>query len=331
MRPSLFMAIAWSVWVAAIGSAAAQAPATGGAPGYPAKPIRVINPYTPGGGIDAILRPLAQKMSENMKQPLVVDYRTGANGMIGLSAGAKSLPDGYTLVVGTTSALTMNPAVYSKVPYDSIRDFAPISNFAEAAFMLTAHPSVPAKNVKELIALARARPKEVTYASFGVGSINHFGTELFSAMTGIKMLNVPYKGTSPAIADLIAGHVMLIFESVQATVPHIRANRLRALGLAGAKRSAAAPDIPTIAESGVPGFELVSWYALLAPANTPRDIVTKLHGEIVKGLAASEVRERFESFGTEPVGSTPEALAAQIKSDLVKWEKVARTANIRAD
>jgi tripartite-type tricarboxylate transporter receptor subunit TctC len=329
MRFIAYVVTALAVSAAGTSVVQAQAPAAGSA--YPAKPIRVINPYTPGGGIDAILRPLAQKMSENLKQPLVVDYRTGANGMIGLSAGAKSPPDGYTLVVGTTSALTMNPAVYSKVPYDSLRDFSPISNFAEAAFMLTAHPSVPAKNVKELIALARARPKELTYASFGVGSINHFGTELFSAMTGVKMLNVPYKGTSPAIADLIAGHVMLIFESVQATMPHIRANRMRALGLAAPKRSAAAPDIPTIAESGVPGFELLSWYALLAPANTPRDIITKLHGETVKALATSEVRERFESFGTDPVGSTPEALAAQIRSDLAKWGKVARTANIRAD
>jgi tripartite-type tricarboxylate transporter receptor subunit TctC len=298
---------------------------------YPTKPIRVINPYTPGGGIDAILRPLAQKMSENLKQSIVVDYRTGANGMIGLSAGAKSPADGYTLVVGTTSALTMNPAVYSKVPYDSVRDFSPVSNFAEAAFMLTSHPSLPARSVKELISLAKARPQELTYASFGVGSINHFGTELFSAMTGVKMLNVPYKGTSPAITDLLAGHVMLLFDSVQATMPHIRANRLRALGLAALKRSSAAADVPTIAESGVPGFELVSWYAILAPAGTPRDIVVRLHGEIVKALGAPEVRERFESFGTDPIGSTPEALAAQIKRDLVKWEKVARAANIRAD
>ena len=309
----------------------AHAQTASGAQSYPIKPIRVINPYTPGGGIDAILRPLTQKMSENLKQSIVVDYRTGANGMIGLSAGAKSPPDGYTLVVGTTSALTMNPAVYSKVPYDSVRDFSPVSNFAEAAFMLTSHPSLPARNVKELIALAKARPKELTYASFGVGSINHFGTELFSSMTGVKMLNVPYKGTSPAIADLLAGHVMLLFDSVQATMPHIRANRLRALGLAAAKRSPAARDVPTIAESGVPGFELVSWYAILAPANTPRDIVMRLHSEIVKGLGAPEVRERFESFGTDPIGSTPEALATQIKSDLAKWEKVARAANIRAD
>ena len=323
------LSIALSLSVCALPHADAQT--SPGTQGFPAKPIRVINPYTPGGGIDAILRPLTQKMSENLKQSIVVDYRTGANGMIGLAAGAKSPPDGYTLVVGTTSALTMNPAVYSKVPYDSIRDFSPVSNFAEAAFMLTSHPSLPARNVKELVALAKARPKELTYASFGVGSINHFGTELFSSMTGVKMLNVPYKGTSPAIADLLAGHVMLLFDSVQATMPHIRANRLRALGLAASKRSPAAADVPTIAESGVPGFELVSWYAILAPAGTPRDIVLRLHGEIVKALAAAEVRERFESFGTDPIGSTPEALAAQIKGDLVKWEKVARAANIRAD
>lgn len=299
--------------------------------GYPAKPIRVINPYTPGGGVDAILRPLTQKMGESLKQNFVVEYRQGANGMIGVAAAAKSTPDGYTLLVGTTSALTMNPSVYDKVPYDPIRDFAPISNFGESAFVLAVHPSVPAVNVKQFVAFARARPGELAYASFGVGSISHFGAELFSITTGIKLLHVPYKGSVPAIADLMAGHVMLIFDSMQSTMPQIRARRLRALGLAAQKRSPAAPDMPTIGEAGVPGFELTSWYALLAPANTPREIVTRLHGEVVRALATPEVRERFRSFGTEPVGNTPDAFAEQIRSDLAKWEKVARTANIRAN
>lgn len=297
---------------------------------YPAKPIRVINPYTPGGGVDAILRPLTQKMSESLKQNILVEYRQGANGMIGVAAAAKSPPDGYTLLVGTTSALTMNVSVYEKVPYDPIRDFAPISNFGESAFILAVHPSVPAVNIKEFVAFAKARPNQLTYASFGVGSISHFGAELFSMTTGVKLLHVPYKGSVPAIADLMAGHVMLIFDSMQSTMPQIRARRLRPLGLAAARRSPAAPEIPTIAEAGVPGFELVSWYALLAPANTPREIVARLHGEVVKALATPEVRERFLSFGTEPIGNTPEAFAAQIKSDVAKWQKVARTANIRA-
>lgn len=298
---------------------------------YPAKPIRVINPYTAGGGVDAILRPMTQKMTESLGKQMVVENRPGANGMIGLELAAKSPPDGYTLAAGTTSALTMNVAVYEKVPYDPVRDFAPISNFAESAFILSVHPSVPATSVKEFIALAKARPNQLTYASFGIGSIAHLGTELFSTLSGVKMVHVPYKGSVPAVTDLMAGHVMSSFDSMQSVMPQIRAKRLRALGIAAAKRSPAAPEIPTISEAGVPGFELASWYGLLAPANTPREIVARLHAEIVKALAAPEVRERFESFGTEPVGNTPEAFAAQIRSDIVKWRKVARAANIRAE
>ncbi len=323
MRSLQFTAITISAFLVFLPSSYAQ--------GYPAKPIRVINPYTPGGGVDALLRPLIQKISESFKQGILVEYRPGANGMIGADAAAKSAPDGYTLLAGTTGALTMNPAIYAKVPYDPIRDFVPISNFAEAAFLLSVHPSVPAKNVKELIALAKARPNQLTYASFGVGSIAQFGAELFSIMTGVKMLHVPYKGSVPAVTDLVAGRVMLIFDSMQSQMPQVRANRVRALGIAAAKRSPAAPEIPTISEAGVPGFELVSWYGLLAPANTPREIAAKLRGEVVKALATPEVRERFETFGSEPVGNTPEAFAAQIRSDVTKWAKVARAANIRAE
>jgi tripartite-type tricarboxylate transporter receptor subunit TctC len=301
------------------------------AQGYPTKPIKVINPYTPGGGVDAILRPMTQKMGDSFRKTIVVENRPGANGMIGLEVAAKSPPDGYTLVAGTTSAIAMNISVYEKVPYDPVRDFAPISNFAEAAFLVAVHPSLPANNIKELIALAKARPGQLTYASFGIGSIAHLGTELFSIMTGVKMLHVPYKGSVPAITDLMAGHVMLILDSMQSTMPQIRAKRLRPLGIAAAKRSPAAPDIPTIAEAGLPGFEVASWYGLLAPANTPREIVAKVHSEVVKALATPEVRERFDTFGVEPVGNTPEVFAAQIRSDIVKWEKVARTANVRAD
>ncbi len=298
---------------------------------YPVKPIRVINPYTPGGGVDALLRPLAQKMSEGLKQQLVVENRPGANGMIGMEAGAKAPPDGYTLVVGTTGALTMNVSIYAKVPFDPIKDFAPISNFADSAFILSVHPSVPANNVKELIALAKAHPNQVTYATFGVGSSAHLGTELFSTMAGVKMIHVPYKGSVPMVTDLVAGHVMMSFDSMQSVMPQIRVKRLRALGIAAAKRSPAAPDIPTISEAGLRGFELGSWYGLLAPANTPREIITRLHGELVKALAAPEVSERIRSFGAEPVGNTPEQFAAQIRSDIVKWAKVVRAANVHAE
>jgi tripartite-type tricarboxylate transporter receptor subunit TctC len=298
---------------------------------YPAKAIRVINPYTPGGGVDALFRPLAQKMSEGLKQQIVVDNRPGANGMIGMEAASKAAPDGYTLVVSTTGALTMNVNVYKKIPFDPVRDYVPISNFAESAFILAAHPSVPAKNVKELVALAKARPEQVTYASFGVGSSAQLGMELLSMLSGIKLIHVPYKGSVPMVTDLVAGHVMLSLDSVQSLMPVIRDRRVKALGIAAAKRSPAAPDIPTIAESGLAGFEVGSWYGLLAPAGTPRDIITRLHAETVKALATPEVRERFQSFGTEPLGNTPEEFATQIKNDIAKWGKVAKAANVRAD
>jgi tripartite-type tricarboxylate transporter receptor subunit TctC len=311
--------------------AAAWFATTACAQNYPAKAIRVINPYTPGGGVDALFRPLAQKMSEGLKQTIVVDNRPGANGMIGMEAAAKAPPDGYTLVVSTTGALAMNVSVYKKISFDPIRDYIPISNFAESAFILAAHPSLPAKNIKELIALAKAQPNQLTYATFGVGSSAHLGTELLSTMAGIKMIHVPYKGSVPMVTDLIAGHVMLSLDSMQSIMPAIRDRRVRAIGLAAARRSPAAPDIPTMAESGLPGFEVGSWYGLLAPAGTPRDIITRLHAEVVKAVGSAEVRERFQSFGSEPLGSSPEEFAAQIKSDIAKWAQVAKTANVRAD
>lgn len=298
---------------------------------YPIKPIRVINPYTPGGGVDAILRPLTAKMGDNMKQQLPVDNRPGANGMIGIELAARAPADGYTIVVGTTGALSMNVSVYAKVPYDPVKDFAPISNFADSAFILSVHPSVPARNVKELIALAKAQPNTLTYATFGVGSSAHLGTELMSMMAGIKMIHVPYKGSVPATTDLIAGNVMLSLDSMQSVMPFIRDKRLRALGIAAAKRSPAAPDIPTVSESGLPGFEVGSWYGLLAPAGTPKDIITRLHAEVIKALQSPDVKERIESFGTQTVGNTPEQFAAQIRADITKWAKVAKTANVKAD
>ncbi len=298
---------------------------------YPVKTIRVINPYTPGGGVDALFRPLAQKMSEGLKQQIVVDNRPGANGMIGMEAAAKAAPDGYTLVVSTTGALAMNVSVYKKVPFDPVKDYVPISNYAESAFILAAHPSLPAKNIKELIALAKAKPEQLTYASFGVGSSAHLGMELLSMLGGVKMVHVPYKGSVPMVTDLVAGHVMLSLDSMQSVMPVIRDRRVKAIGIAAAKRSPAAPEIPTMAESGLPGFEVGSWYGLLAPAGTPRDIIVRLHAEVVKAVGSAEVRERFQSFGSEPIGSSPDEFATQIKNDIAKWAKVAKTANVRAD
>jgi tripartite-type tricarboxylate transporter receptor subunit TctC len=298
---------------------------------YPVKSIRVINPYTPGGGVDALFRPLAQKMSEGLKQQIVVDNRPGANGMIGMEAASKAAPDGYTLVVSTTGALTMNVNVYRKIPFDPVKDYVPISNYAESAFILAAHPSLPAKNIRELVALAKARPEQLTYASFGIGSSAHLGMEMLGMLGGVKMIHVPYKGSVPMVTDLVAGHVMLSLDSVQSLMPVLRDRRVKAIGIAAAKRSPAAPEIPTIAESGLPGFEVGSWYGLLAPAGTPRDIITRLHAEVVRALATPEVRERFQNFGSDPIGNSPEEFAAQIKNDIAKWGKVAKTANVRAD
>jgi tripartite-type tricarboxylate transporter receptor subunit TctC len=301
------------------------------AQGYPSKPVRIINPFAAGGGLDVLLRPLAQKLSEGLKQPVVTDNKAGANGMIGSELVAKAAPDGYTLLAGTTGALSLNSIVYPKLSYDPLKDFAPISSFAESGFLLSIHPSVPAQNVQELIALAKARPGELTYASFGVASSSHLLAELFSMVAGIKMVHVPYKGSAPAVVDLLAGQVMLMFDSMQSQMPQVRAKRLRALGLAAVKRSAAAPDIPTLAEAGLPGVEGGSWYGLLAPAGTPREIVERLHAEVRKALAYPELRERFESAGADPVGNTPEEFAAQIRADIEKWGRVVRAADIRAE
>ena len=323
MRIERFAFFFFAVVLAGAGSATADE--------YPSKTIRIINPFPAGGGVDFLLRPIAQKMSDDLKTPVIIDNRSGANGAIGSDLCAKAAPDGYTLLAGTTGALPMNAALRKNLPYDPVKDFAPISNIAESAFVLSVHPSVPVRTLQEYIALAKARPGQVSYASFGIGSSSHFGGELFSQMAGVQLLHVPYKGSAPSLAAILGGEVMSSFDSMQSVMPHVRAGRLRALGLGAAKRSPAATDMPTISESGLAGFEVGSWYGLLAPAGTPKDIVAKLHAEVVKALAVSSIRERIVSTGTEPVGNTPEEFAAQIRSDLAKWRKVAAEAKISAD
>ena len=298
---------------------------------YPAKPVRVVVPFPAGGGADIFARLIGRKLGENLGQSFVVDNRAGASGIIGCEAVARSAPDGYTLLMGTTGTHTTNPAVFSKLPYDSIKDFAPISLVAEAPFVLLIHPSLPVKNVKELIQLAKSRPGELIYASSGVGSSSHFGFELFNSMAGIKAVHVPYKGLGPASADTIAGNITMTWDSISASAPFIKAKRLRALGIGSAKRSSLLPDVPTIAESGLSGFELGSWYAIFAPAATPPEIIRNLQREVVKAIAAPGMREQFAALGAEPVGSTPEELAAVVQRDLVKWARVAREAKVKAE
>ncbi len=298
---------------------------------YPSKIIRIISPFPAGGPADAMVRPLAQKMSEGLKVQCIVDNRPGANGIIGTELAVRAPADGYTLVVGSTSSLPMNAAIYPKLPFDPLKDLAPISAFGYAVQILTVHPSLPVATVKEFIALARARPGEISVASPGIGSAPHFALEMFSTMTNTKVLHVPYKGGGPALAEQLAGQVMAYFGSMQAAMPQIQAKRLRALGVAAVKRSPAAPDIPTIAEAGVPGFEVGGLFGLLAPAKTPREIIMKLNAEIVRAVASPEIVNGFKTVGTDPLGTTPEEFADIIRNDMPKWAKVARDANIKAE
>jgi len=298
---------------------------------YPVRTIRVIVPTAAGGNPDFILRPVAQKMSESLKQPFIVDNRPGASGIIGVELAARSPADGYTLLFGAIGHLATPSALYEKLPFDAIKDFAPISNLVDTPFFLFVHPSLPAKTVKEFVALAKARPGQITYVSFGVGSFPHFLTESLSSMTGIKLLHVPYKGSAPAASALLAGHVMSGFDSMQTAISLVRAKRLRALAIGADKRSPIAPEIPTFAEAGFPGAGGSAWFGLFAPANTPRDIVMKLHAEVVKALATPEIRQIFEPAGLQVIGSTPEQFAALLRRDVDKFVKVAREANIRAE
>jgi tripartite-type tricarboxylate transporter receptor subunit TctC len=301
-------------------AASAQSP-------YPSRPIRFIVPSAPGGGTDITARVVAPKLSEYLKQQVVVENRPGAGTMIGGEAVARAAPDGYTLLVGI-STLAINPAMYRKVPYDALKDFAPITQLVLTANMLVTHPSVPVRSVKELVAFARARPGQLQYASAGVATNPHLSFELFLSMTGTKMVHVPYKGSGQGLLDVVAGHVPLMMPSVPAALPHAKSGRLRGLGVTSGKRSAAAPDVPTIAEAGVPGYEASQWFGVLAPAGTSRDIITRLHAEITRALKADDVRNRLAADGAEPVGSTPEEFAAFLRAETAKWAKVVKQAGI---
>lgn len=300
---------------------------------YPAKPVRVIVPFPAGGGLDLIVRPVVQRMSENTKQPFIIDNRGGANGIVGTEAGVKSAPDGYTLISATTGVVTINPNVHAKLPFDPVRDLLPISNLGEAPFVLVCHPSLAAQNPRELVALAKRRPGELNYGSPGVGGINHLGMELFSQLSGgLKLLHVTFKGSAPLLIDVMGGHVMLAFDSIQATGPHVKSKKLRALGLGDQKRSPIAPDIPTITEGGGPaGYGLISWYGLFAPGGTPADIIARAHAETVKALSDTPLRERLIATGVTPVANTPTEFAAVIKTDLAKWAKVVREAKVKVE
>ncbi len=298
--------------------------------GYPMKPVRVVVPSSAGGGTDIVARIIAPDLSKRLGQQVVIDNRPGAGTMIGIEVAAKSPPDGYTLLMGL-STLAINPALYKKVPYDPVRDFAPITEAVSSASIIVVHPSLPVKSVKELIAFARSLPGQINYASAGTGTYPHMTMELFLSMANLKMVHIPYKGTGPAMIDMLAGHTAVMAATILTGMPQIRAGRLRPLGITSAARSAVAPEIPTVAESGLPGFESVQWYGMLAPAKTPKEIITRLHLEVTRILQQPETRERFAGDGADPVGNTPDEFARFIQSELVKWAKVARAAGIKPE
>lgn len=297
---------------------------------YPAKPIRWVIPYPPGGPVDVVARPVAQKLTESWGQAIVLDARPGAGTIIGTELVAKSAPDGYTLLL-TAAQHAVVPSVYSKLPFDTVRDFTPVSQFVSGPFILAVHPSVPAKTVRELIAFAKSRAGQILYASAGTGSVNHLSGELFKTMARVDIAHVPYKGGAPATIDLVGGHVAMMFHSIVGVIPYVKTGRLRALAVTTAKRSVLVPDLPTMVEAGLPGFEVETWYGALGPAGLPRDIVDKLSREFDRILKLPEMSERLHSQGVEPAGGAPEQFGARIASDLAKWAKVAKESGARAD
>jgi tripartite-type tricarboxylate transporter receptor subunit TctC len=295
---------------------------------YPSRAVRIIVPSSPGGGTDILTRLLTPQLSERLKQTVVVDNRPGAGSIIGNDVVAKSAPDGYTLLMGI-STVAILPSIHKKLPYDAMRDLAPITQAISAPNILVVHPSLPVKTVKELIAFAQKRPGEINYASAGPGTNPHLSMELFLSMTKIKMVHIPYKGLGPAMVDLVAGQVVAATSTMLAGLPHVRSGRLRALALTGARRNSVLPDLPTVAEAGVPGYEAVQWYGLFAPAKTPKEIIGKLHGAMAGVLHSPEVKKKFVGDGAEPVGSTPEEFARFLRSETDKWGKVVQMAGIQ--
>ncbi len=298
---------------------------------YPSKPIRFIVPFPPGGGNDLLARELAQYLVEPLGQPVVVDNRPGASTIIGTELAAKAPPDGHTIFMGNNSTLAINPNLYKKLPYDAVKDFAPVSLLASAPFVLLVHPSVPARSVKELIALARARPGELNFGSAGTGITTHLAGEMLKLMVRIDMVHIPYKGAGPTLTDLIAGHIELAFINVLSALPHVRSGRVRALAVTSAERSPVLPQLPTVAESDLRGYEAGVWYAVLVPARTPPQIVSRLHTEFAKVLQQPKVRERLSADGARVVGSTPQVLAKTIEVDIARWGKVIKQTGLVLD
>jgi tripartite-type tricarboxylate transporter receptor subunit TctC len=318
MRTLLFLL---AIFMATCG-ASAQTTATGSGQGWPLKPIRIISPFAPGGGNDTLSRILAASLTQRLAQQVIVENRPGANTIVGTEALVKAPPDGYTLIL-LPNAITINPHLYGKVPFDVTRDLAPITQIGTSAPILTIHPSLPARNMKDLLALARAKPNELTNGSSGNGSIGHLAGALLGVMTGVSLVHVPYKGTSLAVTELLGGQIVMSFASSLTVVPHIRGGRLRALAVTGPRRSPALPDVPTVADT-VPGFTAELWYALFAPAHTPSEIINRLGREIGTILTQGDIKAKLGDQGVDAQTTTPQELAKQITLELEKWGKVVK-------
>jgi len=299
--------------------------------GYPNRPVKVIVAFPPGQATDQAARAIAQKLSDNLGQNFYVENRPGAASIIGSEAAAKSPNDGYTLFMGSSGSLAVNPGMYAKLPYDPVKDFTPISLGLKVPFFIVVNPAVPAGTVKELVAYLKANPDRINFGSAGNGASNHLSAELFKSVTGVAMVHVPYKGSPPAVTDLLGGQLGLMFETGPLVLPHVKSGKLKAIAVGSAQRSIAAPDLVTVAESGYPGFETVGWAGLLAPTGTPKDIVAKLNAEVVRILSQKEVGERFISLGAELLSSSADEFGAYIRSETAKWGKVIRDSGAKAD
>ena len=319
------------VLAGALGVISAAAPASAIAQDFPSKPIRIIVAQAPGSSVDLLARVIGQKLTDGLGQQVVVDNRPGANGIIGLEQTAKAKPDGYTLAMGVPSALAVNQYIYKDLPYDTLRDFAPVTQSTAITYVLVVNPALPVKTVQELIAYARARPGQLNYSSAGVGNLMHLAAELFSQETGIKMVHIPNKGETPAVLDALSGRADVMFTTMPSVVQHIKGGKLRLLAVCGEKRATSFPDAPTTAEAGIPSVRVSGWTGVIAPIGTPPDVLHKLQREIARGLLAQGVKENLEAQGAEPVGSTPEQFTTFIKAEQAKWGKVIKDSGIKLE
>jgi tripartite-type tricarboxylate transporter receptor subunit TctC len=306
-------------------------PLVAAAQAYPSKPIRFVVPYPPGGPLDTVARLVGQRVSESVRQPVIVDNKPGAGGNIGADAVAKSPPDGYTILMGAVATHAINPTLYASIPYDAQKDFIPVTQLASTPNVLVVNPALPVHDLREFIAYAKAHPGQLNFGSGSTGSAGHLAGELFKSLAGVDMTHVPYKGAAPAMNDLIGGQIQLMFDNLASSLGQIKAGKVRALAVTTARRTELAPELPTIAESGLPGFDINTWFGIFVPAGTPAPVVQRLHEEFVKALEAPDVRARMLGLGAEPVGSTPEQFAQYIRAEAVKYAKLVKASGAKAD